>query len=108
MTAVEGATVVGYGVAIVGTVGHAVSVAGQVEPVQGKCDGGAQFVPASLRGRESLQVDDKDLWKTIQSIALRAFPPCLAPFTCRHLIPVQNFFFCESVQAVKQRDFTTF
>jgi len=81
VTAVEGATVVGYGIAVVGTVGHTVSVAGQVEPVQGKCDRGAQLVPASFRRRESLQVDNKDLRKTIQSVALCAFPPSFTSFT---------------------------
>lgn len=100
MTAVEGATVVGDGVAVVGAVGHTVRVAGQVEPIQGKCDGGAQLVPASFRRRESLQVDNKDLRKTIQSVALCAFPPSFTSFTSRHLVPVQHFFFCESIQAV--------
>ena len=49
VTTVQSTAVVGDGVAVVGTVGHAVGVAREVEPIQWKGDCSAQLIPASLR-----------------------------------------------------------
>lgn len=95
MTAVESSTVIGDRIAVVGTVGDAVGVAGQVEACQWERDSGAKLISASFGRREPLEVDDKDLGKTIQCIALCAFSSCLALFACRHLIAIKSFFFCE-------------
>ena len=81
VTTVECATVVGDGVAVVGGAGQAVRVLGQTHACQGEGDGGAELLTISLCWRESLQVNHKDLWKTIQSVSLGAFPSCFTGLT---------------------------
>ena len=48
VAAIESSAVVGDCVAVVGTVGHAVGVAGQVQACQWEGDGGAQLLSASV------------------------------------------------------------
>ena len=81
VTTVECSAVVGDGVAVVGGAGQAVRVLSQTHAGQGEGDGGAELLTISLCWRESLQVNHKDLRKTIQSVSLGAFPSCLTGLT---------------------------
>ena len=77
VSAVESAAVVADGVAVVAGAGHAVRVAGQTQSCQREGDGGAELLAKSLCGGKSLQMNNKNLGKTIQGVSLGALPPCL-------------------------------
>lgn len=57
VSTVEGAAVVGDGVAVVGGAGQAVRVLGQAQPSQGEGDCGAELLSESFSRRKSLEVD---------------------------------------------------
>ena len=77
----QGAAVVADGVAVVAGAGHAVRVAGQAQAGQGEAHHGAQLLPEPLCRGKPLEVDNKDLRKSVQSVSLGAFPSRLASFT---------------------------
>ena len=77
VAAVEGAAVVADGVAVVAGAGHAVRVAGQAQAGQGEGHRGAQLLPKSFCRGKSLEVNNKNLGKTIQGISLGTLPPRL-------------------------------
>ena len=81
VAAAEGAAVVADGVAVVAGAGDAVRVARETQPRQGEVHHRAQLLAEPLGRGETLEVDNKDLWKPVQGVPLGTFPPCLASFT---------------------------
>lgn len=78
VAAVESAAVVADGVAVVAGAGHTVRVAGQTEASQGESHRGAQLLAESFCRGKSLEVNNKNLGKTVERISLGALPPRLA------------------------------
>ena len=81
VTTAQGAAVVADGVAVVAGAGHAVRVAGQAEPRQGEAHHRTQLLTESLCRRKPLEMDNKDLRKSVQSVSLGAFSSRLASLT---------------------------
>ena len=81
MTAVQSPAVVTDGVTVVAAAGDAVRVAGEAQPGQREGHSGAQLLSESLGWGKSLQMNDQNLWKTIERVSLGALPPCLAGLT---------------------------
>ena len=81
MAAAQGPAVVADGVAVVAGAGHAVRVAGQAQAGQGEAHYGAQLLPEPLCRGKPLEVDNKNLRKSVQSVSLGAFPSRLTSFT---------------------------
>ena len=77
----KGAAVVADGVAVVAGAGHAVRVAGEAEPGQGEAHHRAQLLPESLCRRKPLEMDNKDLRKSVESVSFGAFSSHLASLT---------------------------
>ena len=116
VSAVESPAVVADGVAVVAAAGHAVRVAGQAQAGQGEGHRGAQLLPKSFCRGKSLEVNNKNLGKTIQRISLSALPSRLAGLaglsksevklrkvrrsllTYRHLVTVQGLLLSEGVE----------
>ena len=78
VSAVESPAVVADGVAVVAAAGHAVRVAAQTQPCQREGDGGAELLAKSFCRGKSLEVNNKNLGKTVERISLGALPPRLA------------------------------
>ena len=78
VAAVESPTVVADGVAVVAGAGDAVRVPGQAQPSQGEGHGGAELLAKSFCRGKSLEVNNKNLGKTVERISLGALPPRLA------------------------------
>lgn len=77
----KGAAVVADCVAVVAGAGHAVRVSGQAQARQGEAHHGAQLLPEPFSRGKPLEVNYKDLRKSVQSVPLGAFPSRLASFT---------------------------
>jgi len=107
VSAVESAAVVADGVAVVAGAGHAVRVAGQTQSCQGEGDGGAELLAKSLCGGKSLQMNNKNLGKTIQGVSLGALPPCLTGLAGRHLVPVQGLLLGEGIETLVERNISS-
>ena len=112
---VESPAVVADGVAVVAGAGHAVRVPGQTQSSQGEGYGGAQLLAKSFCRGKSLEVNNKNLGKTIEGISLSTLPPCLtglaglksevklrkmrwSRLTYRHLVTVQGLLLSEGIK----------
>ena len=77
----QGAAVVADCVAVVAGTGHAVRVSGKAKARQGEAHHGAQLLPETFSWGKPLEMNYKDLRKSVQSVPLGAFPSRLASFT---------------------------